>query len=129
VDNDVTTREHQGSCTVLQREVPTARLSSLRSTAEAITWLRGLPSPASGATRRALVISSRFRQNDGGDQAAAQLVKAMRGDKSGKEVPVMIYCGNKAKVQDLTEKDGLVKAADQFTEVIAFVKATALAVS
>src|SRR5262249_19669808 len=66
VDNDITTREHLGSASVLQRECASAKLTSLKSTAEALAWLRGLPAPTGSATRKALIISSRFRQADGG---------------------------------------------------------------
>lgn len=47
--------------------------------------------------------SNRYRELDGGDHAAENLVLEVRKNSNWKNIPIMIYCGQPDKAQKLTK--------------------------
>lgn len=80
----------------LMARLPKMKVIKCSSSSEASVWLARFGRQVSS---RLAVISNRFRENDGGDDAWQRVVAQVR-EKGLEKVPVIVFCGSPDQVRE-----------------------------
>lgn len=97
--------ETKSTITVLRNRMPNICHVHVTSTHELVVWLSTHENLLANRHREVLrVVTCRYRERDGGAQAAEKLIDTLRSDAKTRHLKVLLYCGNRKDVAILDDK-------------------------
>lgn len=98
--------ETRATLSVLRTQHPSISHTHVTSTHELVVWLSTHEELLTNNQERdaVRVVTCRYRERDGGAQAAERLIDTLKGDSKTRHVKVLIYCGNPKEVSGLEDK-------------------------
>ena len=86
--------------TVMNPQIAVKQVTSLH---ELIVWL-AVNADLVAQPDHVRVVTNRYRERDGGGDAAERLIKSLRADAKVKHLKILVYCGNPREMEHVEEK-------------------------
>jgi hypothetical protein len=103
---------------MIEKQVNKSKVVTMTSTNELLIWLSNL---GADNVHKLCIVTNRYREYDGKDDAGENLILQVRRDPKWNKVPIMLFCGNKQPVQRLHNAKKLVMVTDSSVELLNFV--------